>query len=287
MQPRHFLRALLGRILTPSYVSTILWLLTDTIEFVILGVALSVVLAVAAPLLETAAEWWAELRRQREAAQRHDCIAALVAFLNRYKAALTRYPPDLLPADLARSVMDQIALFAQYLRTLKGLRIKHYATSYDAVHSLMITSEDFVVWDLPECEAFLQHSLAELSEVATAPWQHVLQRFGRHRLSLAWKETLAMVERKLDTAVRHTLTQWRFMQQASIDPTMQQDIKTLLRSGSFHRQAGLKAYLTAHCPASSEEEIDAAITSFQYEAVVESALALLEPTSSRAQCASM
>jgi hypothetical protein len=276
MDKKRFLKALFGRILTPSYISTILWLITDTVEVVVLGVALSVVLAVASPLLETGVEFLEELRIQRQATRRGALLAAFVGFMNAYKDVLTKYPAALFPCPLAHSMSDQVELLAQYFRTLKGLRTKHYPTPYNAVYSLEFAPEDFQDWDLQECADFAQQVLGELAGVAIAPLQQVVQHFVRYRTPQAWRGALTAAERKLDAAARRTLGQWRFVQQARADAEIRQRITTLLRSGEFHRQAGLQAYLTSRYLQYPPSEVHEAIIYLRHASVANLALDLIE-----------
>jgi hypothetical protein len=279
MDKKRLLKRLFGRILTPSYISTMLWLLTGAVEIVILGVALSVVLAVAAPFLETFTELLEELRARRQAGRKQQLLETFISFINAYKNVLTRYPPALLPLPLADGVTDQLERLAQYMRTLKGRRTTQYATPYEMVQALTVMPEDFEHWDLDACTDFVGQVSTDLADAPLASLRQAIQRLVSQSPHRAWVKPLTVAAGELDRAVQSTLAQWRFVQLAQQDPEIRQRVTTLLQAEAVHRQASLQTYLASNRLQCPPHEVHAAVACLRYEPVVAQVLALIDNVS--------
>jgi hypothetical protein len=277
MNVRRYLKRLFGRLLTPSYVSTIIWICTDTIEIVFFGLALSMVLAMASPFLETAAEACHELRTKRQARRKTALLERYIPFINAYKDIVTKYPPGLLPPPLQQSLSAQLDILAHHLQLLKGDKTTRYATAYDLVLALSVHQHDFDLWDLDECQDFVQGLLSELSAAATASWRGFLNRLRQPSLAGEWVGPLARVEHELDNAIHQALSHSLLVSLTANAPEVHARICALLKLDTFHRQAALQTYLSSprmHC---SPHEVADTVAYLRSEAVAAAFLAVLNP----------
>jgi hypothetical protein len=272
-----FLKHLFGRILTPSYISTLLWLFTDAMEVIFLGVALSVVLAVAAPLIETTTECVALWRTKRQRRRKQALLTHVVPFLNAYKDVLTTYPPGLLPAAEQWSFSAQLDIFAQHLQRLKGEKTAQYGSTYDLVSALTMHPGDFEFWHLDDCQDFMQEVLCDLSAHAVAPWHTLLERFRQQDFTGAWAASLARLGKDLANAVHQELRRSALVTLATSAPDVHERLCALLKLEAFHRQAALQTYLSSprfHC---CPHEVADTIAALRSDAVAQAFLAVLQP----------
>ena len=278
MNMRRYCKRLFGRILTPSYISTLIWLVTDTVEVVFLGIALSVVFAIASPFLETAAEVYHEFRAKREAQRKATLLDHFVPFINAYKDAVTKYPPALFSSPGTQSLLVQLDILAQHMRTLKGTKTQAYATAYDLVLGLSVHQGDFDHWELDDCQEFVQHLLHELSARATGPWRVTINRFRHQPREAKWSAALATAEQDLDNAIQQDLRLSPLVTLTEHAPEMRARICSLLKLETFHRQAALQTYLSpARFPCAPHEVADT-ITSLRSDAVAAAFLTVLDGT---------
>ncbi len=275
MDIKRVIKRLFGRILAPSYVSAVIWLLTDAIEVVILGVALSVALVVAAPFLETLAEAMQELRAKFEVRRKAQLLHTFVPFINAYKDVLAKYPPELLPDSLAYGVADQLEIVAQHLRTLKGQRTRYYTIPYDRVQAFDVTEQDFQHWELDQCTAFVKQVTDELSSVQMALLKRVVTRFASQRPQADWTQHLQAAERELDRVVRDEIARWRLVQLASQESEIRERVTTLLQLEAVQRQAGLQTYLASPRLQCAPHEVREAMAYLRHDPVVDHVLALI------------
>jgi hypothetical protein len=245
MSIRRYCKKLFGRILTPSYISTLIWLVTDTVEVVFLGIALSVVFALASPFLETAAELYQEFQAKRHAQRKTVLLDHFIPFMNAYKDAVTKYPPGLFSPPFAQSLFAQLDSLAHHMRTLKGTKTQAYTTSYDLVLALPLHHSDFDRWDLDDCQEYMQRLLHELSAHTEGPWRVAINRFRHRPVAGTWPEALATAEQCLDNAIQQELRQSPLVTLAENAPEIRTRICSLLKLEAFHRQAALQTYLSS------------------------------------------
>ena len=272
---KRYIKILLGRLLAPSYIGTVVWVLTDTIEYFIGGMVLSVGLAVARPFVETLAEGVQELRAELEAKRKRQLVKAFVRFGNAYKGVLTKYPPALLPGPFSRSVAEQLELFARCFRTLKGLRTRQYATSFELVRAMSVAPGDFEWWDLDACMAFVNRLIERLSALSTGALRQAVKQFAPEQSSRHWSRHLEVAESDLDRAVSQTLSQQRIIQLALQNPDVCQRVIALLQLETIHRQMGLQQYLSAESLHCRPSEVRDMVTFLRYEPVVDKVLELI------------
>jgi hypothetical protein len=276
MNVRRHLKRLFGRILTPWYISTLVWIITDTVEVIFLGIALSVVLAIATPFLETATEMVAELLAKHQVRHKTALLKHFVPFINAYKAAVTKYPPALLPPPLWHSLSAQLDIFAHHFRTLKGQKAQAYLTTYDLVLACTVQQDDFEHWDLDACREFVQILLSELSAQALPSWRLLLKRFSLRHSTAEWQRALATAERDLEQVIQRALCQSQLVALTQNVPEVRQRLCALLKLEPFHRQAALQTYLSAprfHC---SLHDVADTVAYLRHDAVAQAFLAVLE-----------
>jgi hypothetical protein len=252
------------------------WIVTDTIEVIFLGMALSVVLAIATPFLETATEMVAEWQAKRQAHHKTALLNHFVPFLNAYKDAMTKYPPALLPPPLWPSLSAQLDIFAHHLRALKGHKAQAYTTSYDLVLACTMHQDDFEHWDQDECREFVQTLLNELSARALPSWRVLLKRFSVRHITAEWQPALATAERDLDKVIQRALCQSHLVALTQNAPEVRQRLCALLKLEAFHRQAALQTYLSTqrfHC---SPHDVADTVAYLRHDAVAQAFLAVLE-----------
>jgi hypothetical protein len=278
MRMRWYCKRLFGRILTPSYISTLIWIVTDTVEVVFLGIALSVVFAVASPFLETAAEIWHEFRAKRDTQRKVTLLNHFVPFITAYTNALTKYPPALFSPPCAQNLFAQLDILAHHVRALKGTKTQAYATSYDLVLALPLHQSDFGHWDLDDCQECVQRLLNELSVHAVGPWRVAIQRFRHQPLAATWARALATAEQDLDSAIQQELRLSPLVALAEKAPEIRARICSLLKLETFHRQAALQTYLSSprlHC---SPHDVADTIGHLRSDAVAAAFLTVLDGT---------
>jgi hypothetical protein len=278
MNMRRYCKRLFGRILTPSYISTLIWLVTDTVEVVFLGIALSVVFAIASPFLETAAEAYHEFRVKRGAQRKTTLLDHFVPFINAYKDAVTKYPPALFSAPDTQSLVVQLDILAQHMRTLKGKKTQAYTTSYDLVLDLSVHQGDFDHWELDDCEEFVQCLLHELSAHAVGPWRVAINRFRHQPCEATWSSVLATAEQDLDNAIQQELRLSPLVTLTENAPEMRARICSLLKLETFHRQAALQTYLSSPRFPCAPHEVADTIAYLRSDAVAVAFLTVLNGT---------
>jgi hypothetical protein len=278
MRMRWYCKRLFGRILTPSYISTLIWLATDTVEVVFLGIALSVVFAIASPFLETAAELCQEFRAKRDVQRKTTLLEHFIPFINAYKDAVTKYPPALLSPPFTQGLFVQLDILAQYVRTLKGTKTQAYATSYDLVLALPLHHSDFDHWSLEDCQEYVQRLLRELSAHAVGPWRAAINRFRHRPLAATWSGALATAEQYLDNAIQQELRLSPLVTLTENAPEMRTRICSLLKLEAFHRQAALQTYLSSPRFPCSPHDVADTIAYLRSDAVAAAFLTVLDGT---------
>jgi hypothetical protein len=278
MNMRRYCKRLFGRILTPSYISTLIWLVTDTVEVVFLGIALSVVFAIASPFLETAVEVYHEFRTKREAQRKATLLEHFVPFINAYKDAVSKYPPALFSSPATQSLFIQLDILAQHVRTLKGTKTQAYTTAYELVLDFSVHQSDFDHWELDDCQEFMQDLLHELSAHAIGPWCVALNRFRHQPREATWSAALATAEQDLDNAIQQELRLSPLVTLTENAPEMRARICSLLKLETFHRQAALQTYLSSPRFPCSPHEVADTIASLRSDAVATAFLTVLDET---------
>jgi hypothetical protein len=279
MNIRRYSKKLFGRILTPSYISTLIWLVTDVVEVVFLGIALSVVFAIASPFLETAAEAYHEFRGKREAQRKTTLLDHFVPFMSTYKDAVTKYPPALFSSTPGtQSLVVQLDILAQHMRTLKGAKTQAYTTSYDLVLDLSVHQGDFDHWELDDCEEFVQRILRELSAHAVGPWRVAINRFRHQPHEATWSSALATAEQDLDNAIQRELRRSPLVTLTENAPEVRARICSLLKLETFHRQAALQTYLSSPRFPCAPHEVADTIAYLRSDAVAVAFLSVLDGT---------
>jgi hypothetical protein len=275
---RRYCTRLFGRILTPSYISTLIWIVTDRVEVVFLGIALSVVFAIASPFLETAAEIYHEFRAKRDMQRKTTVLDHFVPFINAYKDAVTKYPPGLLSPPFTQSLFVQLDILAQHVRTLKGTKTQAYATSYDLVLALPLHHSDFDHWSLDDCQQYVQRLLHELSAHAAGPWRAAINRFRHRPLAATWSSALATAEQDLDNAIQQELRRSPLVTLTENAPEMRARVCSLLKLETFHRQAALQTYLSSPRFPCSPHDVADTIAYLRSDAVAAAFLTALDGT---------
>lgn len=277
MKTKRLIKSLLGRILAPSYVGTAFWLLTDDIVLAIGGAAVSVALTMVMPFLETGIDAAKELRETFNAKRRTQLLDTFIQFINAYKNVVAKYPLDVLPDALTHNVAEQLGTFDRYLRRLKGLRIKQYATAYDAVRAMAITPNDFTGWDVDACATFVDEMIQDLSHASLASLRQALKRFDPRDAESTWQPYVCEAEQVLDDAVDRHLASWPMVQEIGANPDIRSRVETLLQTEAVSRQASLQVFLAKALPHYRPAELHTMVRSLQYDAVVEVLSALITP----------
>lgn len=275
MDKEHLLRILLQRILAPSYLGTVLWIVTDYFELAIGGFAMSVLFALAYPFLAVSHEALSGYHLQRQGVRRAQLLTTFLPFLNAYVHVLTKYPPGVL-LEAKNAVSTQIALLAAHLRPLKERRLPQTANPYELVQAGSLVPRDFESWRLPDFQLWKQHILDDLAVGAIPTLQSAVEHFLQPTTGRTWEAWLAEAEKDFDRQAAQTLQGWRCVQQTQHDPAIRQRLLTLLRLDAINRQAGLQTYLAARPLFCTPAEIYAMMASLRYESVAVKLCTLLE-----------
>lgn len=273
--------------LSPIYVATALWWLTDYVAIMIGGVALSLALAVAwpfvHPLLAVLYEEVLQQRSQAQAQRRTQRLTALCQFLNAYKRVAAKYPPALLTVS-APAISAQLELLAEALRQSNRRRQKRVdepctsqaEDAYALVHTTAFSATDMPDWSLRECETWANTLCTALTQRNHAALQQAVQHFVAQHARPVWAACLATAEHDFDREATSTLAQWSCLHKAQDNVDIRQNLTTLLQLDPINRQAHLKPYLTRKPLACAPEEVRQVMAYIRYDPVAAGALRLLE-----------
>lgn len=228
-----------------------------------------VTLALSMPSLTTGIVRLDAFLEKMRTRRRNQRVEAFCTFLNAYKAVITKYPPAVLPDTLTPSFEEQLESLRRLFRKLKGPRTSHFPTAYDMIQSLRITPEDLYGWSWAECETFIAACREDLSHMPLASLRYALQHFDQDDAHATWRASLAEAERLLDDEVWHCLRQWPVIRHIRTNPEVRQQALILLRTETFHRQAGLQNYLSTALPACYAQEVREVVGYLRYDAVVQ------------------
>lgn len=278
--------------LSPLYVATALWMLTDYFAIMIGGVALSIVLTVAWPFLQPfLAVLYEEILQQRsqvQAQHRTQFLKTVLPFLNAYKAVVAKYPPALL-ATSAPAMTAQLAILAEALRQSdrRSQRASddpfatHEPDPHAFVHATAFNPRELGTWELHACKTWATQLCTQLAAQKPTLLQQAVQHFAAHHAKQTWQTCLAAAEHALDTEVDQAVRQWACLQKARDNPEIRQRLTTLLRLDAVNRQANLKPYLSSKPVACTPAEVRDVMASIRYDTVAARVLALLEDAARR------
>ncbi|MGE3540029.1 MAG: hypothetical protein AB7N91_21660 [Candidatus Tectimicrobiota bacterium] len=281
----HRLLLVLLQRLSPVYVATALWWLTDYFAIMLGGVALSVILMLAwpfiQPFLAVLYEEVLQQRGERQAQRRATWLTTLLPFLHAYIRVVAKYPPALLTAS-GPTLAAQLDILAKALQQINRQRqtVDPFAVqeqdAYTVVHSLTCNAQDLRDWSLQQCQTWAAQLWAALAQREMPTCQQAVQHFLAGHARRTWEACLTRVEQALDAEVEHTLRQWACLHKAQAQPDIRQRLATLLRLDAINRQAHLQPYLTARPVACTPEEVREVMAYIRYDAVATRLLALLE-----------
>lgn len=286
MDFKRLARAVLER-LAPIYIATVLWGVTGYGAFMIGGVALSLLLEIAWPLLRPLGEVvYEELRAQHaqiQARRRTALLQDFLPFLQAYTAVLTAYPPGLLTASAAE-VSAQLDTCAEVIRQVKARCAPapedpfepRCEDAYEIVRTASLSTRDFRDWRLQDCLAWRQALLAILARGRITPLRHAVHHAARGRPRQVWEACLAEAAHLLEREAEQKLRQWHCIRRAQVDPAVRRQLTVLLHLDPINRQASLQPYLASRqmqCPPAEVREVMAYI---RYDPVAAKVLALVE-----------
>jgi len=274
MDRESLLRVLLQRILAPSYLGTVLWILTDYFELAIGGFAVSVLFALAYPFLEVSHEALLGYHLTRQSKRRAQLLATFLPFMNAYARVLSTYPPALLP-EVEPAVTAQIAVLAEHVRPLKERRLPQTADPYELVQAGVLAPRAFASWRLADFQVWQQEVLDDLADGDIPALRHAVEHFVHDPSSHTWQDWLAETAQGFERQAAQTLQGWRCVQLAQHDAAIRQRLLTLLRLDAVSRQSGLQTYLAARPLLCSPAEIRTMMAVLRYESVAAKLCALL------------